>query len=115
MDPTNEPQQTNNYSIIYDNNNNEDNTNVNNMNEETSTNQVANISKDIKVSEYLNGINNFIKKMKTTQQSGGGNSTIATERAKVAKLFNVLSIEELQSQLQNASSTVVPQPNERQE
>lgn len=67
-----------------------------NMNDEQQTNQV----KDATVSEYLNGIRTFIDNMKTLPQVGGGNSTVANERSKVAKLFDVLSIEELLSQLQ---------------
>lgn len=91
MNDTYLTQQTNDNSIIS--NTNED---AVNMNDEQQTNQV----KDATVSEYLNGIRTFIDNMKTLPQVGGGNSTVANERSKVAKLFDVLSIEELLSQLQ---------------
>lgn len=85
-----------------------ENTEINNnvMNEQTSTSQVTNGSKDAKVSEYLNSISTFIKKMESAVQVGGGNAIVSTERTKVAKLLNVLSIDELLSQLQSTSTDV---------
>jgi hypothetical protein len=83
-----------------------------NMQEETNTNQV--MVKDAKVSELLNGINTFLDNIKNSQV-GGGNSVIANERAKIAKLFNVLSIEDLLKSFQDTSTTVsnsIEQTNE---
>jgi hypothetical protein len=102
MDQTDISEDTNSKFIVntnvdvFDNNNN--------MNEEKS--QVTESSKDAKVSEYLNGINAFIKKMENAPQFGGGNSVVSNERAKIAKLFNVLSIETLLSEVRNNSSVV---------
>ena len=93
MNDTYLTQQTNDNSIISTTN--ED---AVNMNDEQQTNHV----KDATVSEYLNGINTFIAKIKNLPQVGGGNSTVANERSKVAKLFDVLPIEELLNQLQRS-------------
>lgn len=79
---------------------NEDAGNNNIMNQETNTSQATNPIKDAHVSEYLNGINTFIGKMKNLQ-GGGGNPIVVNERAKVAKLFSVLPIETLLNELQN--------------
>lgn len=118
MDPTNESEQTNNSVVISNSKDNIDKINTTNMNEETSTSQTTNSSTDTKVNEYLHGISAFIQKMKSSQV-GGGNSVVANERAKVAKLFNILSIEELLDQFQMTSSTdlpnTVPQPSETEE
>lgn len=74
------------------------------MNEEPNTSQVASSLKDTKVSEYLNGITTFIDKMKTLPQVGGGSAAVANERAKIAKLFDILSIEALRTELQSTNT-----------
>lgn len=71
------------------------------MNEETSTNQVP--IQDKTINEYLNGIKTFLKKMESLQ-TGGGNSVVTNERKKIAKLFNVLSVETLLNNLKNEES-----------
>lgn len=86
-----EPEIANNEEIV----NTVNNVN-NNMNEETSTNQVP--IQDQRVNEYLNGINTFLKNMEKLQV-GGGNSIVSSERTKIAKLFNVMSVETLLSNL----------------
>lgn len=88
---------------IIDNNNAVINENII-MNEQRNTSQANESTKDAKVSEYLNGINEFLEKMKNLQ-GGGGTAVIANERAKVAKLFNVLSLETLLNEVQNDSNT----------
>lgn len=69
------------------------------MDEQTTTTQG---SKDPKVNEYLTGINEFLDKMKNLQ--GGGSPVVANERAKIAKLFNILSIEALLTEAKKNSA-----------
>lgn len=101
MDLTDVKQNINNSSIsittnIKSNENRENDLIHNNMNqEETNNNQSTVVGKDAKVNEILIGINSFLDRLKNTQIGGGNVALVANERGKVAKLFNVLSVEEL--------------------
>lgn len=87
------------------------NDNVDEMNQEELTNAnaskevIANVGnvKDATVDELLEGINTFLESVNSTQ-TGGNATVVANERNKIAKLFNVLSIEDLLHHMESNQS-----------
>jgi hypothetical protein len=76
---------------------NQENTNMNNRNYDQGDHEPATVD------ELLKGITTFLETIKSSK-SGGNAEVIETERKKVSKLFNILSVEDLLNHLELTSN-----------
>ena len=60
------------------------------------------VPRDSNINELLEGIDSFLKSIHN-QKVGGNVAYTENEKEKVAKLFNVLSVEDLYNKLKNSS------------